>query len=569
MNRLPTLSPLFPFLKWIKTYNKENFRGDLTAGLTVAVMLIPQGMAYAMLAGLPPIIGIYASIFPIIIYAIFGTSRELAVGPVAMVALIIFAEISKLADPGGNLFIELAVSLTLMVGALQLFMGIFKLGFITNFLSHPVMSGFTSAAALIIGFSQLKHLFGIELPRTHHIHMILWRLFEQINEIVIPNLGLGILAIFIIIISKKINRLIPGALIAITITSIITYIWQLNLSGVSIVGNVPAGLPKLCAPEISKNTILTLLPSALTIAFIGFMESIAVAKKIASEKRYEVYPNKELVALGASNIVGSFFSSMPVTGGFSRTAVNKEAGASTPMASIITAFVIAFSLIFLTPIFYYIPKPALAAVILTAVFTLIDIKEVKHLWKVKKEDLTLLSLTFLGTLAFGIKQGILLGVGFSLAFFFIKSTRPHFAILGKVKDRNDYRNINRYNVETFDHILIIRFDSQFYYGNVSFLKEKLIESQINMKTPLRAIVLESSSINSLDSSADTTLHEILDDYRKKGVNLFISGAKGPVLDVMKRSGFYYKLGKDHYFFNTHEAVEAAKNYINSEKRSKK
>lgn len=558
------VSQWIPALDWIRNYQRGDLRGDLIAGITVTMMLIPQAMSYAMLAGLPPYIGLYASVMPLLVYALFGTSRQLAVGPVAMVALLVSSGVGVLAPIGSDDYIAMAILLALMVGVIQFLMGAFRLGFVTNFMSHPVISGFTSAAALIIGFSQLKHIVGLPLPRTENIAETLWLTVTQVNAMDPVALAIGVGGIVLLLGLKRISSLLPGAMIAVVIATLV--VWGFNLdetAGVSIVGQVPAGFPEFSIPTLSWTTIINLLPIALTISIVGFMESIAVAKKIATEKRYEIDANKELVGLGLANIVGSLFKAMPVTGGFSRTAVNKNAGANTGLAAIITAVLIGIALVFLTPLFYYIPNAILASVIMVAVFGLIDVHEVKHLWKVKRDDLGLLVFTFAATLVLGVKYGIFLSVGLSMVWFVIKTTRPHYAVLGKLPETDQYRNVKRHDqAETTPGVLTLRFDAQFYYGNVSFLKDTVKREEARMNSPMKALVLDASAVNQLDSSADTALHELLRDYRLRNVDLFFAHVKGPVMDVMKRSGFAQTLGEDHFFLTTDAAVQAARAYAN-------
>jgi len=385
-----------PILSWLPGYGKQELKGDLAAGITVGVMLIPQGMAYAMLAGLPPIYGLYASILPLILYAILGTSRQLAVGPVAMVSLLIAAGVGSIVETGSEEYIQLAILLALMVGAIQLLMGIFRLGFLVNFLSHPVVSGFTSAAALIIGFSQLKHLLGIEIPRSNYIHEILQNAFINIEAINLYALGIGLTAIVIILLIKRLKIRIPGPLVAVVFGILSVWFFGLQNEGVKIVADVPSGLPSFSFPVFNWSQVQALLPIALAISFISFMESIAVAKAIQSKhKNYDIVPNQELIALGIANIGASFLQAFPTTGGFSRTAVNDQTGAKTGMASIISAGLIILTLLFLTSLFYFLPKAILASVIMVAVFGLIDYKEAIHLWKYYRPDFWMLAATFM------------------------------------------------------------------------------------------------------------------------------------------------------------------------------
>lgn len=546
-----------PAADWLPNYRKQDLTGDVVAGITVAMMLIPQAMSYAMLAGLPPYIGLYASVLPLIAYAFFGTSRQLAVGPVAMVALLVSSGVGAIAETGSSQYIALAILLALMVGVIQLAMGVFRLGFLTNFLSHPVISGFTSAAALIIGFSQLKHIVGLPLPRTENIAETLWLTVTQVADINWLAFTIGVGGIVLLLGLRRINPLLPGPMIAVVASTLAVWLfgWE---SSVSIVGDVPAGFPEFAMPTVNSQAIVDLLPIAITISFVGFLESIAVAKKIAREKKYDIDANQELVGLGIANIIGAFFKAMPVTGGFSRTAVNKNAGANTGLAAIITAVLIGIALLFFTPLFYYIPNAILGSIIMVAVFGLIDIEEVKHLWKVKRDDLGLLAFTVAATLVLGVKTGIFAAVGASMVWFVIKTTRPHYAILGRLPNSEAYRNVERHSqAQTTPGILAIRFDAQFYYGNVSFLKETVKRAEAEYGETLKAVVIDASAINQLDSSADTALHEMYEDYCQRGITLYFANVKGPVFDVMKRSGLIDKIGKPHFLHTMHDAMKTA------------
>ena len=524
-------------------YGKTELRGDLIAGLTTAVMLIPQGMAYAMLAELPPIVGLYASLLPLALYSLFGSSRQLAVGPVAMVSLLVASGVGAIAEAGTAGYVAYALLLALMVGALQLVMGLARLGFLVNFLSHPVISGFTSAAALIIGMSQLKHLLGVDIARSHHVHTIVLEAGRRLGETNLISLGIGVGAIALLIALKRFAPNFPRALVVVVAGTLAVFGLGLDGRGVAIVGEVPAGLPGFELPRLELDAIEALWPTALTIALVGFMESISVAKHFARRNKYEVDANQELVALGLANLAAGVTRGYPVTGGFSRTAVNAQAGARSGLAGLITAGVIGLTLLFLTPLFYYLPKTVLAAIIMVAVFGLIDVAEVRHLWKVNRSDLALLVLTFAATLGLGIEIGILVGVGASLALFVVRSTRPHTAVLGRLPGGEVYRNVDRYpEAETLPGVLILRIDAQFYFGNVTFLKqtlETLIASAEGQT--IHAVVLDASGINNLDSSADAALQEILSDFGDRGISLHIASLKGPVRDAMKRSGLWAKL----------------------------
>ncbi|MEY2949636.1 MAG: hypothetical protein RLZZ248_837 [Bacteroidota bacterium] len=551
------LRKIFPFLVWVKGYTNQQFKGDLSAGLTVGVMLIPQGMAYAMIAGLPPIYGLYSATLPLIIYALMGTSRQLAVGPVAMVSLLTASGISTLVEQGTDAFIQYAIVLALMVGIIQFLLGLFKLGFLVNFLSHPVISGFTSAAALIIGISQLQHLIGVKLPRSHHIHVILNEAFKALPDINGLTLLIGLTGIALIIIMKKYFKSVPGQLVAVVFG--ILAVWGLGLTdyGVLILGEVPKGLPQMGVPIFNLELIQDLFPIALAISLVSFMESIAVAKAIqARHKNYKVIPNQELISLGLANIGGSFFQSFPVTGGFSRTAVNDQAGAKTGLAAIISAGLIILTLLFLTPLFYYLPKAILASVIMVAVFGLIDYKEAQHLWHSNKTDFAMLLATFVATLSLGIEQGIGIGVILSLTLLIFKTTRPHIAILGKVPHSRFYRNTDRFDdLEVRPDVLILRFDAQLYFANINYFSSKIDEFVEQKGKGLKMIIINAESINNMDSSAVKAVEDMVMEYRAQGIEFAFASVKGPVRDAMSKAHLIEKIGENHFFMSIQDAID--------------
>lgn len=555
------MNRIFPILEWLPNYTKSQFKGDLSAGLTVGVMLIPQGMAYAMLAGLPPIYGLYAAIFPIIIYSIFGTIRQLAVGPVAMDSLLVAAGVGAIATTGSEEYIALAILLAFIVGCLLLIMGIFRLGFLVNFLSRPVISGFTSAAALIIASSQLKHLFGLDLGRSTYLHETLIALGKNITDTNLITLAIGISGIVIIKLIKKHKPSIPSQLVVVVFGILAVWGFQLQNQGVSIVKNVPEGLPAFGVPNINKSDILELMPIAVTIALIAFMEAISVGKAIqAKHKNFEINPNQELIALGLANIVGSFFKSFNVTGGFSRSAVNDQAGAKTGIAGIISAGLIVLTLLFLTPLFYYLPKAVLASIIIVAVLGLINIRMVKYLWLTDRADLGMLVATFLGTLFLGMQWGVLVGIGLSLLIMLIKTARPHYAVLGKIPNEPFYRNIQRFpELETSDDTLILRFDAGLYFANINYFKKVITKEIIKKGDKLKAFFLNADSINNIDSTAIYALEEVLEECRSRGIEFYIIAVKGPVRDAMKRSTLMEKIGRHYFFLKTDHAINAYRN----------
>lgn len=530
------MNRFFPILSWLPSYNNDMFKGDLAAGLTVGVMLIPQAMAYALIAGMPPVYGLYASLVPLVIYGFMGTSRQLAVGPVAVVALLVAAGVGDLAEPGSSEYIQLAILLALMAGGIQLLLGLFRMGFLVNFLSHPVITGFTAGAALIIAFSQTQNLLGISMESSKHIHVILSQVFASRSEIHPGTMGLGIGAIAMIYGIKRWNKRIPGALITVTIATLLVSLTGWSQQGIKVIGEVPSGLPAFRLYEINMDTIFELLPIALAITLVGFMESIAVAKSIHARHRdYKLDPNQELVALGSANIAGSFFQIFPVTGGFSRSAVNDQAGARSGMASIISALLIAVTLLFLTSYFYYLPNAVLGAVIVTAVIGLIDVKEMKFLWKTKKEDFAMMAVTFLVTLLLGIEEGILTGGVASLGVVIFHSSRPHVAKLGQLPGNGVYRNTSRFEeASERDDLLVFRYDAPLYYANADHFKET-VKQLVEEKGPeLKLVVLDASGINTIDTTGIHALADIAVELNEQGIQWRMASVSGPVRDLLKR-----------------------------------
>jgi len=542
-----------PILSWLPSYSRLSLSGDLSAGLTVGVMLIPQGMAYAMLAGLPPIYGLYASTIPLLPYAIFGTSRQLSVGPVAMDSLLVAIGVGKLAEYGSEQFISLAILLAMMVGAIQFLLGVFRLGFMVNFLSHPVISGFTSAAAIIIGFNQLPHLLGIQASGGNHLHALVAALWEQVMHVHAATLLIGVGGIVTLLVMKRYFKRIPAALLA--VIGGIGIIYFFSPDGVRIVREIPAGLPTFGLPMVSWAHVMALLPTAMTIALVGFMEAFAVAKATqAKHKNYQLNANQELIGLGMANFGGSFFRSFPVTGGFSRTAVNDQAGAQTQLASVFSALLIVLTLLFLTPLFYHLPNAILAAVILVAIVGLIDVKEVIHLWKSNRRDLAMLLVTFLATLFLGIQEGIAIGVGLSLVMVLYETSYPHYAVLGRLPGTDTYRNTKRYfEAKELAYILIIRFDAKLFFGN-STIFQNIMDEEMRKRKDLKLIIINAEAINTLDSTAAHMLNDLADDLKQAGIELVFTTVKGPVRDVMVKAKIVEKLGKQHFFDSIQEAV---------------
>jgi SulP family sulfate permease len=550
----------FPILSWLKTYSPSFLKGDIAAGITVGIMLIPQGMAYAMIAGLPPVYGLYAALFPQIVYAIMGTSRQLAVGPVAMDSLLVAAGLGALSLTTNAEYIALASFLALFMGTIQLLLGGLKLGFLVNFLSKPVISGFTSAAAIIIALSQLNHLLGIDIPRSNKLHELFFYLIElgpqtHLLSVLISGLGISFL-----LIAKKHFPKLPGALLLVFLTTFIAAQNNWESLGVTLVKEVPEGLPSFVWPKASLSQVYELFPLALTLALIAFMEAISVAKAVEEkEKTNYLNPNQELIALGSANILGGLFQAFPTTGGFSRTAVNHDAGAKTGVAALFSAAVVGLTLLFFTSFFYHLPTAVLGAIILVAVGKLIDLSYPKKLWKNNRSEFYVLLFTFSITLFVGIKEGILLGVFAALLYMVYQNTRPHIAVLGRIKNTHYFKNIDRFSneVTTFPHVLILRFDGQLFFGNQRYFKQQLSHLIKQHPESVNHLVIAAAPINYIDASAMEMLSLLFEELKENGTNLYWTGLSGPIRDQFHSLGVLSRLNN----LFVYSSLEAALNAI--------
>jgi len=568
------LKRLLPIAAWLPNYRKSDFSGDLMAGVVVAIMLIPQGMAYAMLAGLPPQVGLYASVIPLIAYALFGSSKTLAVGPVAMVSLMVASSLSAIAVPGSPEYVGFALLLALMTGVLQLVMGVLKLGSIVNFLSHPVISGFTSAAAIVIGLSQFKHVLGVSIPGTEYPWQMARELAFSLLDTSGATLSLSLAAIAVLIAFRKalppmLARLgvsqtwrdavaRAGPLAVVVGGTLAVYALDLHQAhGVKIVGEIPQGLPSLTSPQVSWEATQKLAPAALAIVFVGFMESVAIARTLASKRRESVEPDQELFALGAANVAASLTGGYPVTGGFSRSVVNFSAGARTGLASILTAMLIALTLLFLTPLFYLLPKAVLAAIILVAVVGLIDLKTLRLVWQYDRYDGVSLLLTFAAVFGLGVESGILIGAASAIALHLWRASRPHVAVVGRIAGSEHFRNEQRHQVETLPDVLFLRIDENLFFANARKLGDLLINA-VAQRADIKHLVLVASSINHIDAGSLEVLEDTAHKLHDAGVALHISDLKGPVADRLKRVEFEKHLGDGRIFLSAQHAWEALK-----------
>lgn len=578
MNAIPSSPPrslqtrlkkLVPLLHWASRYRRQDLVGDLMAGVIVTIMLMPQAMAYALLAGLPPQVGLYASILPLFLYGILGSSRTLAVGPVAIVSLLVANGVGSLAPQGSADYLQLALTLALLVGLIQLALGLFRLGFLVNFLSHPVLAGFTSAAALVIAFSQLKHLLGINIPRLEFFQLIVYAL-THLQETNVFAVALGLASIALLLVFKY---LLPGWLqrrgvrraMALPLTrsapffvvlagTLVVAVFQLHQTNdLSIVGQIPAGLPALTIPSGDVAIWQTLLPVAAAISFVSYMESIAVAKSLASKRREKVDANQELIALGIANVGAAVTGGYPVTGGFSRSVVNFEAGANTGLASMITAALIALTLIFLTPLFRYLPQAVLAAIVVVAVIGLVDVKTLRHIWHYNRGDAASFVLTFVVVLVAGVETGILVGVAAAMLIFIWRSSRPHVAIIGRVGNTEIYRNVLRHDVRCCPDVVAVRIDESLTFANAHFLEDTVL-GIVADRPEVDHFILVGTAINFIDASALETLESLHHELRDAGVTLHLAAVKGPVLDRLRRIGFLDRVGESHIHLSTHDAI---------------
>jgi SulP family sulfate permease len=548
---MPENMSLLP--QWLIHPDREGWRDDLVAGLTIAVMLVPQGMAYAMLAGLPPVVGLYASTLPLLAYALLGSSRHLAVGPVAMISLLVFTACSKLAQPGTADYIALVLLLTFMVGAVQLAAGLLRLGFLVNFFSHAVISGFTSAAAIVIALSQMKHLLGINLGNEQNVFKLVAAVVCHAGEANVTTLALGGVSIAGLWFLKRRYPRLPFAILFVVCGTLLSYLGLAKL-GVKTVGAVPRALPGFTMPVLSLTSMRSLLSVALAVCFVGYMESISVAKYVAARAGYRIDPNRELLGLGAANLVGSLFSGYPVTGGLSRTAVAYQAGTRSQRAAVITALLILLTLVLLTPLFYYLPNAVLAAVIVVAAGALVDYREAIHLFRVKRVDGLTFLLTFICTLTVGIDQGLLIGLVFSLGLFIWRSSHPHTAELGYLEKEDVFRNIVRYpEAKVYPEVLILRPDASLYFANMKFLEDRLA-LDLASRPQVKWIALDMSGVNDIDAVSVDVLENLMEAYKHRGIEFAFAAMKGPVRDIVNRAGWEKKYGSHYAQVSLHQAL---------------
>jgi len=539
-----------------KGYSSSMFWKDLAAAISVLILLIPQGLAYALLAGFPPITGLYAGVVALIVYPFFASTKQLSVGPVALTSIILFAGLKGMADPMSAEYIRLGLLAGLMAGVIQILLGVFKLGIITNFLSNPVISGFISAAAIIICFNQLNSLLGMNfssLSSDNSLKEVISDIGTHINYI---TASIGITTVLIILLLKRFVKKIPSSLFVFVIGTLLVFLFGWSQKGVDIIGDLNGSIPSLHFFQFSFEDVRKLLPLAIVIALVSFIDSTALSKKLLSKTQdHQVKPNKELFGLGLAKVVGAFFYAIPTSASFGRSAVNSDAGAKTQVSSWLTAGLLIVSLLFLTPLFYYTPKTVLAAIIIAATFKLIDIRKMKEVFLNDKRDFYAMMACFILTIYLGIQEGILAGVMISLGLILWKTMRPHYAVLGKLQNLNVYRNVDRFeNTSVCDEILIIRYDDDLYFANAQHFYDMMMD-EIEKKPHLEYLVLDVSSISHIDTTGFETIRLLLKSLKTRNVKFLVSGMKGPIRDLFARRGFEDILDDKHRFMTIESAVK--------------
>ena len=562
------LNKLLPALTWLKTYSRLDLQHDTISSIVFTIMVIPQSLAYAMLAGLPAITGLYASILPSILYSLFGTSRTLAVGPVALTSVMTASVVMPFAVSGTEQYAAVAILLAFLSGVFLLVLSLLRLGFLTNLLSHPVISGFISASALLIVIGQLKYLLGIESEGDTLIPLIT-SLYKHLSDINLPTFILSFTSIISLLLirrhfssflkyigcSAKTVQLFgkSGPVLIVVLATVAVAVLSLDKLGVSIIGAVPNAIPSINTELIDLDMVLKLLPGAFLISIVGFVGSVSVAQSFAAKRRQDIDPNQELVGLGLANIGSALSGAFPVTGGFSRTVLNADCGAKNPMTGIITAFLILLILLFLTPLFFYLPKAILAAIISISMMQLVSVEDLRHLWRFSKKEAVLLLVTFFVVLVEGMQTGLISGVVLSLLFFLWHTSHPHIAIVGRVPGTEHFRNVQRFTVETDPSILTVRIDENLFFANARSLEERL-QSLVSQNSAIKHLVLMCTAVNMIDASALQSLEKILDRLNDAGVKLHLSEVKGPVMDKLKDSDLIKHLsGK--IFLTQHQAIE--------------
>ncbi len=547
---------IFPFLRWFPM-GADSLRADFIAGVTVALVLIPQSMAYAQLAGLPAYYGLYAAFLPGMVAALWGSSKQLATGPVAVVSLLTASALAPFAQIGTEQFVALAILLSLLVGLVQLVLGVFQLGVVVNFLSHPVIVGFTNAAALIIGLSQLNKIFGVPMPRSEHFMNDIWAVVQNLGGTHWPTLIMGVAAFAMMWAMKKYLPKLPGVLVAVVLTTLVSWAIGYEAMGGKVVGTIPPGLPSVAVPQIDFGIASQLIASAVIISLVGFMEAISIAKAMAAKTKDRVDPNQELIGQGVANIVGSLTQAYPSSGSFSRSAVNLNAGAKTGMSSVFTGLIVLGTLLLLTPLLYHLPQAVLAAVIMMAVVGLINFAAIKHAWEANKHDGVAAIVTFLATIAFAphLDNGILVGAGLAVGLFLYRTMKPRVALLGRFPD-GTLRDLQVHpHLPTDERIVLVRFDGQLYFANVSFFEDTILGAVADHPNAKYVLVV-GDGINQVDASGEEVLQHLVQRLAENGITMVFSGLKRQVLQVMQRTHLLPLIGDQNVFATEDMALQA-------------
>jgi SulP family sulfate permease len=545
---------VFPFLRWLRHYNKESAVRDFLAGLTVAVVLIPQSMAYAMLAGLPPVVGLYASAFAPAIAALWGSSPQLQTGPVAIVSLLVFTSLFSIAEPESEQFVQLAALLALLVGIFQLALGVFRLGFIMNFVSHAVVIGFSNAAAIIIASTQVPHLLGIEIEKHEFVFKNFLEIAKGIDDTHLYTALIGFLATIFILVSRKIHPLFPGALIVVVVSTLLSFYMGLEERGVKVVGHIPSGLPKPSLPDINLDILDKLMGQAIVIAIIGFMEAYAIAKTMAAQTKFKLDVDQELVGQGLANLVNTFVKGYPVSGSFSRSAVNFLAGAKTGMSSVFTSLFVIFTLFFFAPLLYNLPRAVLAAVVIVAVLGIVKPKAFLELYRTNPQDGIVAGVTFISAFIMKPDYAIFIGIVLSLILFLWRSMHPRIVVLTRDAKTRTFMNAELYGLPSCPQMLFVRPDASLYFANVEHIMEEVDHLLSKYRESIKFLVIDAESINYIDATAIDVLKEYIEEREGKGLKIYFVNLKTPVRSVLERAGVFEMIGQDRVLPSKGSAV---------------
>lgn len=548
-----------PYMDWIgELKNPQTLKADVIAGTTVALVLVPQSMAYAQLAGLPPYIGLYASFLVPIIAALFGSSRQLQNGPVAIISLMTAAALVPM-NLSVEEYVAYAAVLALLVGIIQIVLGLLRLGVLVDFLSHPVIIGFTNAAAIVIGSLQLGKLFGISIESGQHLYETLWSLFVRIpSETHSYSLAIGVLSLLFLFAFKKYAPKLPGILLTVVLATIISWLFGYEGYGGKVVGDIPVGLPDFKVPGFEFSVIPSLIMPAFIIALLSFVEAFSIAKAIASETRQRLSADQEMVGKGLANLTAGLMQGYAVSGSFSRTAVAFDAGAKTGFSAIVTGLIVGITLLFLTPLLYHLPLATLAAVIMVAVIGLIQFEPFKHAWRVNPHDGFVALVVFVSTLFFAphLEKGIFIGVALSLLFYLYRTMEPHFAEVALDED-GTFRDAHLFGMKTSETLALFRYDGDLYFANAGYLERQILNAVAN-KPKLKVLLLDLEAMDQIDATGEEMLAHMSDRLDQAGIEFFITRPKFKLTDTLKRSGLYDKIGAHHFYSKRLEALQAVK-----------